>query len=78
VSFKAGNGSYVGTVKGDRIELTKTVDLGWLAKMLAPPAEQPSEKPAVGPAPDGLDPSFDLPPMSGPPTVPIVLQRVQR
>jgi beta-galactosidase len=78
VSFKAGNGTYAGTVKGDRIELIKTVDLGWLSKMLARPADQTGEKPAVGPAPDGSDPSFDLPPMSGPPTVPLVLIRSQR
>jgi beta-galactosidase len=78
VSFKSGNGTYVGTVKVDRIELTKTIDLGWLRSMLAPPAEQTGEKPAVGPAPDGTDPSFDLPPRSGPPTVPLVLHRAQR
>jgi beta-galactosidase len=78
VSFKSGNGTYVGTIKVDRIELTKTIDLGWLRSMLAPPAEQTGEKPAVGPAPDGTDPSFDLPPRSGPPTVLLVLHRAQR
>jgi beta-galactosidase len=78
VSFKAGNGTYVGTVKGDRIELMKTIDLGWLRSLMVTPAEPAGEKPAIGPAPDGSDPSFDRPPMSGPPTVPLVLQRVQR
>jgi beta-galactosidase len=78
VSFKSGNGTYVGTVKGDRIELTKTIDLGWLRGMMAHPAEPKGEKPAVGPAPDGSDPSFDLPPMNGDPTVPLVLQGAQR
>jgi beta-galactosidase len=76
--FKSGNDTYVGILKGDRIELTKTVDFGWLRSLLAHPAEQVGEKPAVGPAPDGSDPSFDLPPMTGSPTVPLVLQRAQR
>ena len=78
VSFKSGNGTYVGKIKGDRIELTKTIDLGWLGRMMARPAEQAGEKPAIGPAPDGTDPSFDLPPMSGPPAVPLTLQRARR
>jgi beta-galactosidase len=78
VSFRAGNASYAGMVKGDRIELTKTVDLGWLSIIFGHPAEQIGERPAIGPAPDGSDPSFDLPPMSGPPTVPLVLRRAQR
>ena len=78
VSFKSGNGTYVGTIKGDRIELTKTIDLGWLRGMLTRPAEQTGEKPTIGPAPDGSDPSFDIPPISGPPTVPLTLHRAQR
>jgi hypothetical protein len=56
----------------------KTIDLGWLRSLMVTPAEPAGEKPAIGPAPDGSDPSFDRPPMSGPPTVPLVLQRVQR
>jgi beta-galactosidase len=78
VSFKSGNGAYAGTIKGDTIELTKTIDLGWLRRMMAQPAQPTGERPAVGPAPDGSDPSFDRPKMSGPPTVSLVLQRAPR
>ena len=78
VSFKAGNGTYVGTIQGDRMELKKTIDLGWLGAMLAHKADSAGERPAVGPAPDGSDPSIDIPPMDGPPVVPVVLQRTQR
>jgi beta-galactosidase len=78
VFFKSGNGTYAGTIKGDRMELQKTIDLGWLGEMLAHKAQTGGERPAIGPAPDGSDPSIDVPPMSGPPVVPVVLQRSQR
>lgn len=78
VFFKAGNGAYIGLIKGDRMELQKTIDLGWLGEMLVQKAEPGGERPAIGPAPNGSDPSFDVPPMSGPPVVPVVLQRSQR
>jgi beta-galactosidase len=78
VSFKSGNGTYAGTISGDRMELQKTVDLGWLGGMLARKAEPEGQRPAIGPAPDGSDPSIDVPPMSGPPVVPVVLQRSKR
>ncbi len=54
VSFKAGPASYSGSVNDDEIEITRTFNL--------PPRPEPSTNesagvPAIGPAPDGSDPS---------------------
>ena len=78
VSFKCRNDSYEGTIKGDLMDLQKTIDLGWLATLMSHKTEPAGDRPAIGPAPDGSDPSFDAPPMSGPPVVPLVLQRSHR
>ncbi len=78
VSFKSGRTTYSGMIKGDRIELVKTIDLGFLAGLMAHPKEATDDKPAIGPAPDGSDPSFDVPAMNGPPQVTLVLERAQR
>jgi len=74
VSFKLGNAMYAGTMKGDHLELVRTPVSG----PQRPTAEEKTAelRPAIGPAPDGSDPSrsrFSRPP--GP--VPVVLQRVQ-
>jgi beta-galactosidase len=71
VSFKIGNSSFAGTVKGDRIELERE---------LPTPREnpEPSEpRPAIGPAPDGSDPSRG-PSRPMPASVPVILRRVDR
>jgi len=78
VSFKAGTSTYKGTIKGGQLELVKTIDLGFLSGLMAHPKAVTGERPAVGPPPDGSDPSFDMPDISGPPSVPLVLQRAQR
>jgi beta-galactosidase len=73
VSFKVGNSTYAGTVKGDRIELERS---GFRRR----PEETPKEsanRPAVGPAPDGSDPSRD-PTFHVPSSIPVVLHRVQQ
>jgi beta-galactosidase len=71
ISFKVGSGSFSGTVKGDQIELERAMDS---RRWENPP--QP-EVPAVGPAPDGSDPSRGV--SSGARrNAPIVLHRVQR
>jgi len=74
VSFKAGNNTYSGNVKGDRIELIRSINLGW---EIPKPIPKPADAPAVGPAPDGSDPSIgdfgDLPP-----GLPVVLRRAKR
>ena len=54
VSFKVGTSSYSGTLKDDRIELQRTTD----PRMQMPhPAEPEGPRPAIGPPPDGSDPS---------------------
>ena len=78
VSFKAANSSYTGTIKGDHLDLTRTIDLSFLGDMMPRPAVPSGEKPAIGPPPDGTDPSFDMPDISGPPRIPLVLQKAKR
>ena len=55
VSFKVGNATYAGTLKGDHIELVRTPVPG----PQRPKAEEKTAepRPAIGPAPDGSDPS---------------------
>jgi len=74
VAFKCLNSSFTGAVKGDRIELQRTVNLPW--ETPSPPKEEPG-RPAVGPAPDGSDPSVDVT-WSVPSSIPVVLHRVER
>jgi beta-galactosidase len=73
VSFKVGNSTYAGTVKGDRIELERT---GY-DRRRPQVAKESANRPAIGPPPDGSDPSRD-PSFHVPPSVPVVLHRVQR
>lgn len=71
VSFKVGNSSFAGTLKGDRIELERK---------MPPPQHNPEpsgERPAIGPAPDGSDPSRS-PARPMPASIPVVLRRVNR
>ena len=74
VYFKAGNNTYSGTLEEDQIELQRTVDPG-----LAPPrAEEPTgPRPAIGPPPDGSDPSRN-PNARIPSSIPVILHRVER
>jgi beta-galactosidase len=72
ISFKAANGSYSGTAKGDRIELERAVE-----RRQSSTSSEPKDGLAVGPPPDGTDPSRD-PTFHVPSSIPIVLHRVQR
>ena len=74
VSFKAGRNTYTGTMKGDRLELERSIYMPW--DLPKPPPEDPN-RPAIGPAPDNTDPSFNF---SGrlPKSIPLVLQKVQQ
>jgi beta-galactosidase len=74
VSFKAGRRNYTGTVKQEQIELEQTIEFPF--KLPEPPKET-ANRPAVGPPPDGSDPSID-PSWRLPPRVAIVLHRVER
>jgi beta-galactosidase len=73
VSFKVGNNTYTGTLKGEQIELQQTGGGGFPRR---PPAKEEAGGPAVGPPPDGSDPSIN--PSRFRPNAPIVLHRVQR
>ena len=74
VSFKAGSSTFKGTIKGDRIELERGINLGFRM----PAQEEPTgPRPAIGPPPDGTDPSFNFS-IRRPPTVSVVLHRVER
>jgi beta-galactosidase len=72
ISFKAANGSYSGIVKGDRIELKRKVEM-----RPSNTSTEPKGGLAVGPPPDGTDPSRD-PSSHAPSSIPVVLHRVQR
>jgi beta-galactosidase len=74
VEFKAGNSTYSGAMKGDQIELDRKIER--LFRM--PHVEETTgSRPAIGPPPDGSDPSFN-PSRRGSPIVNVVLRRVQR
>ncbi|HWC17465.1 MAG TPA: beta-galactosidase GalA, partial [Terriglobales bacterium] len=70
VSFKAGNSSFTGSIKGDRIELQRSTTLGFGAPK---PVEKAPDAPDIGPAPDGSDPSRG--PSRPPSNLPVVLRR---
>ncbi len=74
VYFKAGNNTYSGTVEGDQIELQRAVELGF---PLSQPEGPLGARPAVGPPPDGSDPSRS-PNMRFPTSISVVLHRVER
>ncbi len=75
VSFKAGNGAFSGRINGNTIELERSPNFG--SRPPQPAAQPDADRPAVGPPPDGSDPSRS--PLSRPPgPVAMVLRRVQR
>ena len=73
ISFKAGRSTYSGTLNGDRIELNRAVSFPLRMR----PPEKQSEGPAIGPPPDGSDPSIGNR-RRVPSAIPVVLRRVQR
>jgi beta-galactosidase len=80
VSFKAGNSTFSGRIKkdttgGDTIELERAPNSG--TRPPRPAAQPEASGPAVGPPPDGSDPSRS--PLYRPPgPVQIALHRVER
>lgn len=74
MAFKSGNSDFKGAVKGDRIELQRSVNLPWETPK---PAKEEPGRPAIGPAPDGSDPSIDAT-WQLPTSIPVVLRRVER
>jgi beta-galactosidase len=75
VSFKTGNIIFSGKLNGDRIELSRTMAPG--AAPPSPAPEPASLRPAIGPPPDGSDPSRN-PNMRPPTSIQVVLHRVER
>ena len=74
VSFKSGDSNYTGTIKSGRIDLQRSFNLPWETPT---PAKPDPNRPAIGPAPDGSDPSIDTT-WEVPSGVPVVLRRVER
>ncbi|HEY3440274.1 MAG TPA: beta-galactosidase GalA [Paludibaculum sp.] len=79
ISFRAGVTTYTGAISADTIELQrKTPPRRPLGAAPAPSAAS-APRPAVGPSPDGLDPSFGAGfGRGGGPPAPLVLRRVAR
>jgi beta-galactosidase len=73
ISFKVGNSSFAGNVKGDRIELQRSASPG---PSTPKPQEKAADAPDIGPAPDSSDPSRG--PSRPPSTVQVLLKRVER
>jgi len=87
ISFNAANAVYAGTLKGDQIELQRSGGAPGGRGGRGAPAEPAGPRPAVGPPPDGSDPSSAAfvglgrggAGGRGPqPPAPIVLQRAKR
>lgn len=74
VAFKSGNNTFEGRLNGDRLELQRAVKIPW---DVPTPAKEDPNRPAIGPAPDGSDPSID-PSWQLPSSIPVVLRRVER
>ena len=72
VSFKVGNNTYSGALAGDQIELQRTMET---SASPAQPATSTGSRPAIGPPPDGSDPSRN-PNTRYPSSIPVVLHRV--
>jgi beta-galactosidase len=80
ISFRAANVAYTGTLKGDAIELQRTGG-GFPGGRggRGAPAEPAGPRPAIGPPPDGTDPSRGVGGGRGFPTpAPMVLHRAKR
>ena len=73
VSFRAGNNTYTGTLKGEQIELQQITGGGFPRPT---PAKEVAGRPVVGPPPDGSDPSINASRFR--PNSPIVLRRAQQ
>jgi beta-galactosidase len=73
IEFKVGSNSFSGTIKGDRVELQRSINLGWAQPKPSPKAP---DAPDIGPAPDGSDPSIGD--WHIPDAIPVTLKRTKR
>jgi beta-galactosidase len=83
LSFRVGMTTYTGTANGDRIELERSGGFGGRGGRggLGAPAGDAGPRPAIGPPPNGTDPSFGGGGGGrggGQGATPLVLRRVQR
>jgi beta-galactosidase len=78
ISFRAGGSTYSGSFRGDRIELQKSLPASLLAIFSAAVPSDDKPRPAVGPPPDGSDPSMDMGGFASRTRPPIVLRRATR
>jgi beta-galactosidase len=79
ISFSAANVTYTGTLKGDVIELQRTGGFMGGRGGRGAPSEPAGPRPAIGPPPDGTDPSSGVGGGRGPQTpAPLVLHRAKR
>ncbi len=77
LSFRAGSTTYSGTVNGDHIELNPSPPQ-LPAGLFTPPSPSDKPRPAIGPPPDGTDPSFDFGGMGAPAAPAMMLRRAKR
>jgi len=75
VSFRVGNSTFSGHINGGALDLDRTPNFG--ARSQRPAAQPDTSRPAVGPPPDGSDPSRS-PLYRSPGPVKIALHRVLR
>ena len=79
ISFRAANVAYTGTLKADGIELQRTGGAPGGRGGRGAPAEPAGPRPAIGPPPDGSDPSRGVGGGRGPQApAPIILHRTKR
>ncbi len=77
ISFRAGGTTYTGTVNGDHIELQKSAPQ-LPGGLFSPPSASDKPRPAIGPPPDGSDPSIDRSGFGARASRPMILGRVTR
>ena len=79
LSFRAGPTTYTGTIKGEEIELTRSAPMRRPGGGI-PPAASTEPRPAIGPPPNGSDPSFGagFGGRRGGAPAPLILRRVKR
>jgi beta-galactosidase len=75
VSFKAGNITYTGQLNADQLELQRSGDFGGRG---GPGAAPGGPRPAIGPPPDGSDPSFGPGGRRAQSPGPLILRRASR
>ncbi len=73
IAFRSGSNAYEGMLRGDRIELQRSIQLPF---HLNQPEQPGPNRPAIGPPPDGSDPSLDFAALLNS-RIPVVLVRAK-